>query len=817
MEGLRNRGPQGSPPKAVEANDFFAAMQAFQKNNAAKYRLSPAPRTDDIPTGSEKVHADSGAPSSAQHPGAGGTSPSPTTQDLGDDHARVELKEGSAEVRDDNNRTLPSLGDVKHTNTAESLMGVKKGEYILKVKSLSTANCLDVTDGDASKVTDQNSHCSARSSFQANTKGEHLAASSSAPNSQGDDVLERSQPPKPVDNSGQFTPPKEKSSPPTPSEMRPAPLAPGHSADCPESTSESSDEVIFRRAQPREQIGARLHVEKFTPPESEDRPNQTADNKLATTINNEHRVSNNCSRDNGSATEGRFTLATSQVVLYNHSQPDGADHCHTGLASGQESTSPIAPTGPAANMQLSTIEAPNAETLTTKERLKLLQQQAMARIGRQVLGLDIDEAEKENSALALARQGPGTDPTSEIARAISCFIINPQATMEQLEGGSLLRKDVLPEGSSNGDRITSSSQAHPNISKSLATYQPNTDDSLPRFHATEDWAWESGGSDSVDYVLQWLDTTLNIGYEPKYPAIDTNDDKFKDGSSHAHGNQGAGMFHADFEEPPTFLNHSDPENEDHAHETVLGYIYNWRQRVEREQIEQHERKKRIAIAAAADALAVINALEPERVPYHPKANMYLRPAEDKDIPALLDIANWHIRHSVRCVELNGLTTADMRGRIIDCQVQRLPFLVAVERKRRFVQGGNGYTEGILGYAIASDFTAIRSTNRYTAELEVFVHPKSQRIGVGSCLLDKLLEVCDPKYYPKRGCFFECDPSTRANYKRGGRRELLRLIFLVHHAADDTSEYEWVKGWLGRDYRFEEQGLLKGTGVKNQEL
>ncbi|OJI89198.1 hypothetical protein ASPTUDRAFT_70809 [Aspergillus tubingensis CBS 134.48] len=70
------------------------------------------------------------------------------------------------------------------------------------------------------------------------------------------------------------------------------------------------------------------------------------------------------------------------------------------------------------------------------------------------------------------------------------------------------------------------------------------------------------------------------------------------------------------------------------------------------------------------------------------------------------------------------------------QNARLPFIVAVER------GSGNQRENIFGYATAKDYTGSETSGRYTAELESFVIPEQQRKGIGNCLMDKLLQVCD---------------------------------------------------------------------------
>ncbi|KGQ01282.1 hypothetical protein PAAG_12053 [Paracoccidioides lutzii Pb01] len=77
----------------------------------------------------------------------------------------------------------------------------------------------------------------------------------------------------------------------------------------------------------------------------------------------------------------------------------------------------------------------------------------------------------------------------------------------------------------------------------------------------------------------------------------------------------------------------------------------------------------------------------------------------------------------------------------------------------------------------------------------------------------MLEILDGDYTPYQGYHFDC-AAAQADVHRGGRnRQLSRLIFIIHHKAEDDSNYRWTKEWLERRFGFEEQALLKGTGYK----
>jgi L-amino acid N-acyltransferase YncA len=248
----------------------------------------------------------------------------------------------------------------------------------------------------------------------------------------------------------------------------------------------------------------------------------------------------------------------------------------------------------------------------------------------------------------------------------------------------------------------------------------------------------------------------------------------------------------------------------------------------------------------------------ESHPNAPKVAIYIRPAVKTDLPQMLDIYNWHVENGPRTTEFSAATQEDMRGRLDHVETSKLPLIVAVAkatRRNRYKQAevvtakvekkatssstdsdSNGAirTERILGWASAQDWTSQDFVERTSVEVEIYVDPKSQRLGVGRCLLDKLLEACDRGYLKKGGYDFNCAPERRHLYISGGGRDLHKLYFilrtwnrpqkrskgksveeeLVLHQEDD---YEiWLKAWLERN-GFEVEGRLKKAGAKNGRL
>ncbi|EGE05977.1 hypothetical protein TEQG_04984 [Trichophyton equinum CBS 127.97] len=235
-----------------------------------------------------------------------------------------------------------------------------------------------------------------------------------------------------------------------------------------------------------------------------------------------------------------------------------------------------------------------------------------------------------------------------------------------------------------------------------------------------------------------------------------------------------------------------------------------RQEEERKEAEQQQRKL-LAIMPKSDS--AFN--EPK--PLEPKLNMYIRPAEPKDIIALVELFNWYVKNTVRRADTEEISFDEMREHVEELQRDNYPFIVAVQRHPRVWHAMNHEAEMLYGFCCISDFTGPLSTQRFSYDLEVFVHPKNLKQGVASCLLDKMLEICDPKYSARGGYIFDCSSRGKDVYTCGMSRPAMRLCAVVHHSDEEFAEYIWVKEWLGKKFGFEEQGCLRGFGVNKKTL
>lgn len=243
----------------------------------------------------------------------------------------------------------------------------------------------------------------------------------------------------------------------------------------------------------------------------------------------------------------------------------------------------------------------------------------------------------------------------------------------------------------------------------------------------------------------------------------------------------------------------------------------------------------------------------------PELNIYLRPATEADLEELVRIYNLHIEHGIAPTETYPISEQDMASRMHASVNGHLPFIVAAKMNQkgaRVKEPGDheaysrrhglpvshqepqrlSCVEILAGFACAQDLTAADYVERTSAEVEIYVDPVHRKKGVGKCLLDKLLQICDRGHRLITNCDFHCAPDLRHLYDSGGLRELHKLYILCRkwHVpkpvkiqvegarrhrklpmrptnGDDFNV--WLKDWL-ESCNFEIEGILRKVGAKD---
>ena len=243
----------------------------------------------------------------------------------------------------------------------------------------------------------------------------------------------------------------------------------------------------------------------------------------------------------------------------------------------------------------------------------------------------------------------------------------------------------------------------------------------------------------------------------------------------------------------------------------------------------------------------------------PKLNIYLRPATKADVSELTRIYNWYINNSACPPENAEIGESGMRERIEMCAESRFPFIVAAKKNQRGARELQVVddeelsrrlnlpvthkrhitltrVEQLAGFCCANDLTVSDYVEHISAELELYVDPLCKRMGVGRCLMDRMLQICDRGHRLTTECAFHCDQSIRHSYGPGGNRDVHRLFILMRkwsHPKAGTlcverrgrhrklpmfktteDEYSrWIKQWLEL-FDFEQNGMMPQMGAKN---
>ena len=112
-------------------------------------------------------------------------------------------------------------------------------------------------------------------------------------------------------------------------------------------------------------------------------------------------------------------------------------------------------------------------------------------------------------------------------------------------------------------------------------------------------------------------------------------------------------------------------------------------------------------------------------------DVVMRPAVAGDSTSIAEIYNHYVATTVITFEEEPVTAMEMARRIEGAGSAALPWLVA-EREGK-----------VAGYAYASPWKA-RSAYRFSAEVTVYVHPGSARLGIGRRLYEQLLAALEAR-------------------------------------------------------------------------
>ena len=205
--------------------------------------------------------------------------------------------------------------------------------------------------------------------------------------------------------------------------------------------------------------------------------------------------------------------------------------------------------------------------------------------------------------------------------------------------------------------------------------------------------------------------------------------------------------------------------------------------------------------------------------HRPTINVYLRPMRiDEDLAGVYAIWEHYAKNTVHISELDACDIADFRGRLDYIGNAGLPLIVAVEKTGQKARRGSnsGYSEKIVGWAVADEDEGRHTSHSHVAIMDVFVHPEYQQKNIGKNLVDRLLWLLDPMYKVISDVRWETNPDNipaHVNYDvPGGKRVVGTVRAVLYYEEKDRGRCVWVDRWLSA-FGFEKQADFTRAGMK----
>lgn len=124
-------------------------------------------------------------------------------------------------------------------------------------------------------------------------------------------------------------------------------------------------------------------------------------------------------------------------------------------------------------------------------------------------------------------------------------------------------------------------------------------------------------------------------------------------------------------------------------------------------------------------------------------------------------------------------------------------------------------ENVVGFAVAADFGPKDTVYHSSVELELMVHLKFHRQGIGRTLLDRILAALSPDHN-----LLECAPFLPYNdishWIGGGSRQAKTIMINILYPDGKADTVAWRKQWLAK-YEFHHIGTLSCIGFKKGKL
>lgn len=214
--------------------------------------------------------------------------------------------------------------------------------------------------------------------------------------------------------------------------------------------------------------------------------------------------------------------------------------------------------------------------------------------------------------------------------------------------------------------------------------------------------------------------------------------------------------------------------------------------------------------------------ESKRPPTYLKIACFLRPAEENDIPQLLDIYNWEVSHGIQALDSRRLCLADMQRVFQQCKDAETPIIVAIAgtpaeakaRRECIVERHNRYKgrqerpqqlekDKVIGFAyvsiLASGLAGDLQFNvgRFVGRVHIYVAHECRRKGIGRALLQRITIFCSRHAGYYAGEYKWHDPERRPTYDEAAynSRGYSRIFIEFASQAKDDRDTLWMSRFL----------------------
>lgn len=174
-----------------------------------------------------------------------------------------------------------------------------------------------------------------------------------------------------------------------------------------------------------------------------------------------------------------------------------------------------------------------------------------------------------------------------------------------------------------------------------------------------------------------------------------------------------------------------------------------------------------------------------------KSGFLVRPAVEADIASIYHIAAWYVQNTVLSFRYDPTTGKELREGYHDIVQERLPYLVATDKA----------SGTVLGYCYAATFRPGKLSYKPTVELSLYCHPEHKSKGIGSLLLEEVLQALRN--------WRAHHSSISSDLDKVGIKSVLAIMAVDETGPDDRLALKRFYERAG----FEQSGRLRHVGYK----